>query len=1002
MSLEDPRHNSGSAHRFGMGARRPSFDPLLERLSRSLTSLSEPELLQESHWDRGQDARLREDIRFRRTPWGRWMRAVDFLGNDALHRELRSSVSSTMNNSVSGGAGLDAALAAIGRHFGRRCVLCPADPRLVVTDSEVRLAASELSTQPVIEEDVGELEKYTTHLPLHSLRAVAASEPAGEWGRGTQEQMIETLGWIRIVGQQRLNPRMFVARIEGHSMDDGRSGLVDGGYAMFELWPSGTRQRLNVLVRGSFHDPETGNYVLKKYVADPRDAEGRHGRITLVSLNPDKERYPDIELQAEDDEALAVVAKVVQALAPDDYARRPKPPHRPGRRELNTEEALQKIHAQLAERAGRFFEAVPGTSISGTSISGTLDAADGKPDTAVWTSRIVCLDAGAGGPHLEIGPLPGLWSFAKVLVLRGIADEPLRTLASNARLRPVRVPVRPADGAWHWGVDGFEDDPDIDLSALAVDGLPHDRVTVFAIGADGVGRRLAGDVLTPGRGYRLLVPPQVWAEMWDNQTLNEQISNDEVSNDPMPNGRMPDDQIQDRPDGLLIVSVFSPLTESSAISPSPQPSPPNGGEGTTLMPLITTPLADGWYLAELALPFAPSPGQVAELAALGLRIGDLTPSLTFGLASWPDEWRSTPRGEPFAAFAVGTDGTAAVFMNVDGYDAEVDGEARLFVHGPDGPQHIALPAGTSTTIELSGLVAGRYFATLLHQRVRVQPAHLPFELSAELAAPPQASWVATIAGTAHYGTPNTALRLAQGDLAHLQQQELFVEGPPGWGARVLWRELATDWLATFELDPSGLFDVPEFLRCTRERRERRPLGDLILDLAELGMLVLEHERHANPPDIGRRLGELVEKKGDFVRRRSGAYVQLLPTWFEPVAECLGYEVGPIAELPVDPPQHAVVATLRVTERHTHGIDRRCKRILVMLETLEPALDSELLAWIDGVCQQFGVDHALVSTGLIWANHHRRSRLPLKVWDLEEVLARENLLIGFLRDVAEGV
>jgi hypothetical protein len=904
------------SHRLGRPAHRPSFDTLLDRLGRSLTSLSESELLKATHWDLGQDARLREDTRFRQTPWQRWIRAEDLVANDALHRELHGS--------RSGSADLSTALAAIGRHFGRRCVLCPADPRLVVVGDEVRLAAAELSKHPAIEDEVGDLEKYTTHLPLHSLKAAAASEPAGEWGPGAQEQLIETLGWIRVSNRRRLNSRMFVAQVEGHSMDDGRSGLVDGSYAIFELWPSGTKQLLSVLVRGSFRDPETGSYAVKKYVADQRDEEGRHRQITLVSLNPDKERYPDIELQVEDEEALTVVAKVIQPLSPDEYARRPKPLRRPGRRELDTRDALEKVHERLSERASRFFESAPSPTAEG----------DEKPDTAAWNSQLVCLEMGAGGPHIELGPLFGLWTFVKLLVVRGVTGESRQTLASNARLRPVRVPVLPSEGAWTCRADGFEDDPDVDLSALDVAGLPHDHVTAFRVGVDGVGRLLSGDQLSPGQEYRLLLPPGLW----------------------------------------------EPADHSIA----------------------ATPLADGWYLAELALPSAPGPELVQAIERLGLRLGDLAPRLSFGLPSWPDEWRSTPRGDAFAAFAACSEGTASVTVTVNGYDAEVDGEAQIFVHGPDGPRRIALPAGTSATIELSSLPVGRYFCTLLHQRTRIQPAHLPFEVSTNLSAPPRASWSAMVAGTLHTGAPNTAMRIWRGDLALLQREDLVIEGPPGWGVRVLWREVADDYLATVELDTAGQLDIGRLLSLTRGRRERRLLGDLVLDLAELGSLLLEHERHATVKGVGQNLGELMRAKSDFVRRRGGAYAQLLPMWFEPVGQCLGYEVEPIADLPEEPPLHAAAARLLVTERHLEGIGRRCKRVLVMLEELQQVLGEDLLDWIDGVCLRFGVDNALISTGLDWAEHRRRSRLPLKVWDLEEVLGQDELLIAFLRDVAEGV
>lgn len=272
--------------RYVRPTERRSFDPLLARLADSPTTLSERELLEATHWNLCEDARLREDVRFRETPWGRWMRAEDLIANDATYRWLHAERRSAMS--------VEAALQRASELFGRRCVICPDDPRFVLRHDDVCLVASELSSAPVVNAEIGDLEKYTTHLPLHSLKAAAASEPAGQWGPAAQEQAIETLGWVRVsLPGRRLNDRMFVAQVEGHSMDDGKSGLVDGGYAVFELWPSGTHQALNVLVRGAFHDPETGSYAVKKFVADQRDEHGRHHRVALVSLNPDKQRYPD-------------------------------------------------------------------------------------------------------------------------------------------------------------------------------------------------------------------------------------------------------------------------------------------------------------------------------------------------------------------------------------------------------------------------------------------------------------------------------------------------------------------------------------------------------------------------------------------------------------------------------------------------------------------------------------------------------------------------------------
>ncbi len=291
---------------------------------------------------------------------------------------------------------------------------------------------------------------------------------------------------------------MFVAQVEGHSMDDGKSGLVNGCYAVFELWPSGTRQDLNVLVRGAFADPETGSYAVKKYVADQRDADGRHGRISLVSLNPDKTRFPDILLDPDRDDDVAVVAKVVQALSADQLVRRPRPLRRPGRRDLRSPEAIADIARDLAAHTELFFQ----------------DPASAEPEPekarALWRAELVCLDAEAGGLHIEVGPLAGLWSFVKQLKVRGVGWDATIS-AVNPRLRAVRIAADAASGPWAWDAVGFEDDPDVDLGALALSAPASDGVTVFRTDASGVGRAVANRRISAGQHYLILIPPTVLA-----------------------------------------------------------------------------------------------------------------------------------------------------------------------------------------------------------------------------------------------------------------------------------------------------------------------------------------------------------------------------------------------------------------------------------------------------------------------------------------------------------
>lgn len=475
------------------------FDRIVERYAGASVSFTEHEALGQL-WAHGEDCYLREDLRFRKTPWGRWILSEAILANDTIYSDLHARERSAI--------ALDEAVATVAGHFGRPATFCSGDPRFVLRNDQIRLSASELSDNPVVE-DADPSDQFTTHLPLHTLKAAAASRPMGEWGKAARDQNVETIGWIPVnLHGRRLNERMFVAQVEGHSMDDGRSGLRDGGYAVFELWPAGSKQLLNVLVRGAFHDPETGSYAVKKYVADERDEEGQHSRVALVSLNPDKERYPDIVLDPQDDGEVAVVAKVVQALASDDFMRRPKPQRRAGRRALTGHEAMRNVGRNLAERLESFFDSTPSHSDE--------ESGDGN-ELAAWSGRLVCLDPADGGVCLEVGPLGQIAPLvAKLCVVGTLRRSYL--LPANARARPERVPVQPGDGPWRWealykngAALSAEDATDLDLQldALEVQAPAVDRVSVFRVDATGAGRLQSGTTLAPGQAYRLLLPPGI-------------------------------------------------------------------------------------------------------------------------------------------------------------------------------------------------------------------------------------------------------------------------------------------------------------------------------------------------------------------------------------------------------------------------------------------------------------------------------------------------------------
>ncbi|MEW6732739.1 MAG: hypothetical protein AB1489_15540 [Acidobacteriota bacterium] len=893
---------------------RSSFDTIVEQAANSRLSFDEANILKESHWKFGQDARLREDVRFRPTPWGRWILANAFLANDTFFIQLKRRPRSHLE--------LNEALRELEQVVKRHCVFCPGDPRFVVENGTIRFSARELTNQPLIEKEITEIEKYTTHLPIHSLRAAAASLPAMEWGRNAQEHMIDTLGWVKVsLPGKKLNSRMFVAQIEGHSMDDGKSGLVDGGYAIFEFWPAGTKQFMNVLVRGAFSDPETGSYAVKKYVADQRDVEGRHQRITLVSLNLDKGRYPDIELDVENDEDITVVAKVVQALSPKDFARKPKPIRRPGRRDLSSNDAVENIFEDLALYAERFFE-LP----TAKDEIGIDELKEG------WSAQLVCLEAEAGGLQIEAGPFTGLWSFVKQLRIKSNNWE-TSILASNIRQRQIRIPIPASAGPWHWVAAGFEDDPDIDLTSLSVGALQSDRVHVFRLDAEDVGRIVANNVLSLGQSYRILLPDTVY------------------------------DSLEHKP--------------------------------------ATTSVGDGWRIWELTLSTT-LPLETQEiLRKIGLDVGEIEPRLEWVLVP-PILWRETAKGDTYPCFL--SDMTPVISVN--GLNIYFDGEASLFLYGPSETKALSLKSGSRPFVQLEDLAPGRYCLLFLHDRTRIPPLRLPFEVLTDVPYPPAASWRLTIGSDVLVSQSGSLLSLPLRDLSMLDLAEdctALLEAPPGWPVRIFWKEISEDQLCAIQTDINSQVDFSKIISVSREKRNRRAIGDLIIDLAELGSAVIRHERRPKPETIRSNFAELIASRGATVQHLAGAYAELLPIWFEPICAVLGYDVESVSvdDLP-SPPNHIGVFRLLHTERHGGKIERQPVRLLFLVEDLQQGLSETLLEWIDEISASERLRDILLSDGLRWTDHRRGSRLISPVWDIAKVMNDPEEFVSFLRVASEGI
>jgi SOS-response transcriptional repressor LexA len=146
-----------------------------------------------------------------------------------------------------------------------------------------------------------EVLRFRTHLPKYSLTVAAGPFL-------TNPEDIEAEDWIEAPPDLRLDDAMFVARIQGHSMEP---RIADGSLCVFRRNVVGSRHGKLVLVRDSQLADEN-RFTVKRYMSEKRMTEDGfvQTRIRLESLNP---AYPSWELD-QDSDKYQVVAEFVRVL----------------------------------------------------------------------------------------------------------------------------------------------------------------------------------------------------------------------------------------------------------------------------------------------------------------------------------------------------------------------------------------------------------------------------------------------------------------------------------------------------------------------------------------------------------------------------------------------------------------------------------------------------------------------------------------------------------------
>ena len=124
---------------------------------------------------------------------------------------------------------------------------------------------------------------------------------------------VQQEGWIKVDIARKLNKKMFIAKVVGHSMEP---LIPDNSYCIFSSEVIGSRQGMIVLVQhNSIHDSDTGgSHTVKKYTSKKKhkpDETWEHEEIILEPLN---KKYDSIVLPKVEEGEFKIIAEFVAVL----------------------------------------------------------------------------------------------------------------------------------------------------------------------------------------------------------------------------------------------------------------------------------------------------------------------------------------------------------------------------------------------------------------------------------------------------------------------------------------------------------------------------------------------------------------------------------------------------------------------------------------------------------------------------------------------------------------
>jgi hypothetical protein len=391
-------------------------------------------------------------------------------------------------------------------------------------------------------------------------------------------------------------------------------------------------------------------------------------------------------------------------------------------------------------------------------------------------------------------------------------------------------------------------------------------------------------------------------------------------------------------------------------------------------------LDDGWRLWELTLPVPCETALLEILRRLGLE-ADVSALHASWVITPPNRYLETPREESFPCFTKDTTPILAVRSET----TTSEGELSLFLLAGSDLQTLALPPGEDWLVQLADLSPGRYVLDVLHRSTRFEPLHLAFAIEERSggALPTRV----TVRQGEEVLTVDGEGRLAiEADLSDLGSEELSIEAPPLWPVEVTWDEGRRVRLGILHASAEGQLDMVDLLTRTRERRQRSCLGDLVLDFAELGRVVLRHSRQVTGDELQHQLQQFVVERSSTLAGLAGQLSLVRSLWLEPLLGLLGYTIEePLLDQVTVRPSGTLVLLLHVLRRETGQIRRRLRCVLLLAPIGTGLEDATLRGEVDQICERCEVFEAILTDGLMWSLHRPGKRRRSTARDIRDLL-----------------